>query len=502
MTELLLDQPFSPQDICDIARNRKTVRLSQAARKRLEDANRRLRVLVESEGAAYGLNTGVGGLSDTRITPEKQSTLSRKILFSHATGLGAPLSTEATRAIIACAVNQYCLGYSGLRAEIVDRLVALLNHDCLPIVPSDGSVGYLTHMAHISLTLIGHGTLRTNGTEHPAAKVLERLGFPPLVLEAKEGLCLVNGLSCASGIASLVTEEAATCLHWADRIAAATFDVLGGQQRAFDPRLANLRIPPGHRAVSQALNQNLAGSTRIADARGQRTQDALSLRAIPHIHGSVHDALTGIRHTVTQELQSLSDNPAIIEDETGIGAFSEAHAVGASIARVMDEAAIALASLGAVSERRLDRMVNPLLSPLPAFLSSDSGTGSGFMIAQYTAASLVSANRRNALPASLDGGITSGLQEDILVHATPAALKARDVVANTRSILAIELLALCQAVDLAGLTGEISPRTLELYNSVRAILPLYEEDHPLADDITRLEVLMQADPPCRTPGSP
>nr|WP_249199894.1 histidine ammonia-lyase [Gluconobacter sp. Dm-62] len=490
----MLDQPLSPQDICDIARNRKKLRLSEASRKRLEDAHRRLRILVEGEAAAYGLNTGVGGLSDILITPEKQSTLSRKILFSHATGIGQPLSAEATRAIMACAVNEYCLGYSGLRAEIVDRLVALLNYDCLPIVPRDGSVGYLTHMAHISLTLIGYGTLKVDNTEQPAAEVLKRLGFEPLVLEAKEGLCLVNGLSCATGIASLVTEEATTCLQWADRIAAATFDVLGGQQRAFDPRSARLRTMPGHQTVSHALNRDLAGSARIAKSQGQRTQDALSLRAIPHIHGSVHDALASIRQTITQELASLSDNPAILEDETGIGAFSEAHAVGASIARVMDEASIALASLGAISERRLDRMVNPLTSPFPAFLSSDSGTGSGFMIAQYTAASLVSANRRNALPASLDGGVTSGLQEDILVHATPAALKARDVVTNTRSILAIELLALCQARDLADLTQEVAPHTRALYNSVRGIIPLYEEDHPLAADIARLEVLMQEGP--------
>lgn len=494
MTELLLDQPLSPQAICDIARKRKKLRLSEAARNRLEDAHRRLRILVDGEAAAYGLNTGVGGLSDTRITPEKQSTLSRKILFSHATGIGQPLSAEATRAIMACAVNEYCLGYSGLRAEIIDRLVALLNHDCLPIVPRDGSVGYLTHMAHISLTLIGYGTLKVDNREQPAAEVLKRLGFEPLVLEAKEGLCLVNGLSCATGIASLVTEEAAICLQWADRIAAATFDVLGGQRRAFDPRSARLRTMPGHQTVSHGLNLTLTGSARIAKFQGQRTQDALSLRAIPHIHGSAHDALGNIRQTVAQELASLSDNPAILEDQTGIGAFSEAHAVGASIARVMDEAAIALASLGAISERRLDRMVNPLTSPFPAFLSSDSGTGSGFMIAQYTAASLVSANRRNALPASLDGGITSGLQEDILVHATPAALKARDVVANTRSILAIELLALCQAIDLADLTQETAPYTLSLYNSVRTIIPFYEENHPLAADIARLEALMQEGP--------
>lgn len=496
MPEIVLDRPLTPEQVCDVARRKYPLRLSEAARARLKKANQRLRILVNGETAAYGLNTGVGGLSDTRITPEKQSALSRKILFSHATGVGQPLSSEQTRAIMACAVNQYCLGYSGLREEIVDRLVALLNHDCLPIVPRDGSVGYLTHMAHIALALTGYGELQCgNNIRRPAALVLQELGFAPLILEAKEGLCLVNGLSCVTGIACLVMEDAWVCLGWANRIATACFDILGGQKTAFDPRSAALRMMPGHRDISHYMNENLAGSTHIARAAGQRTQDALSLRAIPHIHGSIHDALRNIMETVTQELESLSDNPAIMEDESGIGAFSQAHAVGASMARVMDEAAIALASLGAISERRLDRMVNPLTSPFAPFLSSDSGTGSGFMIAQYTASSLTGANRRLGAPACLDGGITSGLQEDILVHATPAALKAADVVRNTRTILGIELLALCQAMDLAGLVDEVSPSTRALYTAVREQVPFYEEDHPLSDDMMHISGWMKTQPP-------
>lgn len=495
MSEIVIDRPLTPGQVCDVARRKWPLRLSEAARERLRKANQRLRILVDGEAAAYGLNTGVGGLSDTRITPEKQSILSRKILFSHATGVGRPLSGQQTRAIMVCAVNQYCLGYSGLRETIVDRLVALLNHDCLPIVPRDGSVGYLTHMAHIALALTGYGELQCGKTRRPAEVVLHELGFAPLVLQAKEGLCLVNGLSCVTGIACLVMEDARICLDWANRIATACFDVSGGQQVAFDPRSAALRMMPGHQDISRYMNENLAGSTHIARAAGQRTQDALSLRAIPHIHGSIRDALRNIMETVTQELESLSDNPAIMEDEAGIRAFSQAHAVGASMARVMDEAAIALASLGAISERRLDRMVNPLTSPFAPFLSSDSGTGSGFMIAQYTASSLTGTNRRLGAPACLDGGITSGLQEDILVHATPAALKASDVVCNTRTILGIELLALCQAMDLAGLVEDVSPSTRALYSAVRKRVPFYEEDHPLSDDMMHMSDWMETPPP-------
>ncbi|MCH4089782.1 HAL/PAL/TAL family ammonia-lyase [Acetobacter sp.] len=483
---LLLDAPLVPRQVWDIAQGTVKLDLSSAARLRIRHANTSLRHLIEGDTPIYGLNTGVGGLSEQRISAEQQAELSRKILFSHAVGVGRPLTPAQTRAIMACAVNSYALGYTGVRETIPDRLIALLNSNCLPVVPSEGSVGYLVHMAHIALALIGHGTLQTLDGPQAASLVMQRLGFAPLQPEAKEGLALVNGLACATGLGCLSTHSLSMALHWADRIAAATFDIMGGQRRAFDPRSATLRNMPGGQRVSARLRALTQDSLHLAARQGSRTQDALSLRAIPHIHGSVHDALEGITRTLTQELGSLSDNPAIIDIDNQPRAFSQAHAVGASLARVMDEAAVAAASLGAVAERRLDRMVNPLVSPFPAFLPSDSGTGSGFMIAQYTACALVGQNRRMAAPASLDGGITSGLQEDILVHATPSALKAQTVVDNTRTILAIELLALCQAIDLASLYPDLAPKTQELYTQVRAEVPLYQEDHPLADDITAI----------------
>ncbi|MCP1212639.1 HAL/PAL/TAL family ammonia-lyase [Acetobacter okinawensis] len=483
---LLLDAPLTPQQVWDIAQNTVKLDLSSAARLRIRQANTSLRQLIEGDTPIYGLNTGVGGLSEQRISAAQQAELSKKILFSHAVGVGRPLDAAQTRAIMACAINSYALGYTGVREDIPDRLLALLNSNCLPIIPSEGSVGYLVHMAHIALALIGHGTLQTPTGLEPAALVLQKLGFAPLQPEAKEGLALVNGLACATGLGCLSAHSLSTTLHWADPIAAATFDIMGGQSRAFDPRSATLRTMPGGQHVAARLLALTQGSAHLAARQGGRTQDALSLRAIPHIHGSVHDALEGIERTLAQELNSLSDNPAIINIDNQPQAFSQAHAVGASLARIMDETALAAASLGAVAERRLDRMVNPLVSPFPAFLPSDSGTGSGFMIAQYTACALVGQNRRLAAPASLDGGITSGLQEDILVHATPAALKAQSVVDNTRTILAIELLALCQAIDLAGLYPDLAPKTQELYTQVRAQVSYYQEDHPLADDIATI----------------
>lgn len=493
---LLLDAPLTPQNVWDIAHGKVKLDLSHAARLRIRHAQASLRQLIEGDTPIYGLNTGVGGLSEQRISPEKQAELSKKILFSHAVGVGQPLAPAQTRAIMACAINSYALGYTGVREEIPDRLIALLNSNCLPIVPSDGSVGYLVHMAHIALALIGHGTLQTPTGLEKASLVLQNLGFSSLQPEAKEGLALVNGLACATGIGCLSAGALDSTLHWADHIAAATFDIMGGQGRAFDPRSASLRAMPGGQHVSAMLLELTQGSARLAAMQGHRTQDALSLRAIPHIHGSVHDALKGITTTLAQELRSLSDNPAILDIDDQPQAFSQAHAVGASLARIMDETAIAAATLGALAERRLDRLVNPLVSPFPAFLPSDTGTGSGFMIAQYTACALVGKNRRLAAPASLDGGITSGLQEDILVHATPAALKAQSVADNTRTILAIELLAVCQAIDVANLYDTLSPKTQALYTQTRSQVACYQEDHPLADDITAVANWMAATQAC------
>ncbi|MBB2200671.1 HAL/PAL/TAL family ammonia-lyase [Gluconacetobacter tumulisoli] len=495
MTTLILDRPLTSDQIHRIACHGATLALSDAALARIDAAHAALRTLVDGDRPVYGLNTGVGALSDTRISAAEQTALSRKILFSHAVGVGTPLDEATTRAIVACAINGYCHGRSGIRADIVLLLVRLLNANCLPVIPRDGSVGYLSHMAHVALPLIGHGALRLDGETLPAREALRRLDLAPVTLGAKEGLCLVNGLPCATGIGALVTTRLRDLMDWADCIAAVTFDVLGGQVRAFDPRSARLRAFPGSIAVADRLTALLAGSPSLARSAGARTQDALSLRAIPQVHGAARDALAGLRGAIDLELQSLSDNPAIVADGPAIEVFSEAHAVGAALAQAMDQSAIVTATLGGIAERRLDRMVNPLVSPWPPFLATDPGTGSGFMIAQYTAASLVAQNRRLAAPASLDGGITSALQEDILVHATPAALKAATIVDNTRTILAIELLAACQCIDLAGGPAGFAPRTADLFHTVRALVPRYDEDHPLADDITGLATLLSITPP-------
>jgi histidine ammonia-lyase len=414
--------------------------------------------------------------------------------MSHACGIGAPLAASETRAIITAAINNYAHGFSGVRAEVVDRLIALLDADCLPEVPSRGSVGYLTHMAHIALVLIGEGVACLRGERLPGAEALRRLGLAPLVLEAKEGLSLVNGTPCATGLASVALARAQRLLGWADIIAAMTFENLHGQPLAFDEEVLAFRSSPGLAVVGQRLRHLLEGSGILLAAVGQRTQDALSLRAVPHVHGAARDVFAHTAEIVDRELASVTDNPIVAGTPDAPRVFSEAHAVGASIGLAMDNLATALAEVAAMSERRLDRLVNPQVSGLPAFLAA-GGACSGFMIAQYSAVSLVAHNRRLAAPASLDGGSTSAQQEDHLAHATPAALKMLEILDNSERILAIELLAAAQAYDFQAENLSRAPRTDGLYRAVRAKVAHYRDDRPLADDMNLVLGLIRQPPP-------
>jgi histidine ammonia-lyase len=465
------------------------------------------RVLVEQIVArgirAYGVNTGVGALCDVIVSPAEQRTLSRNILMSHAVGVGAPLGAAETRAIMAAAVNNFAHGHSGIRLEVAEQLVALLNADCLPEVPAFGSVGYLSHMAHIALVCIGEGHVRYRGERLKGRDALQLLGLEPLVLEAKEGLSLINGTPCVTGLAALAMARAARLLDWTDMVAAMSFENLRGQLAAFDEDSLALRISAGLNLVGERMRITLADSGILAAVVGQRTQDPLSMRTIPHVHGAARDVLAATADVVNRELASITDNPIVAGTPDAPRVYSQAHAVGASIALAMDSLATAIAQVAAMAERRLDRLVNPLVSGLPAFLAEPGGTCSGFMIAQYTAASLVAQNRRLAMPASLDGGITSGLQEDHLCHATPAALKALEIIDNAGRIVAIELLAAAQAYDLQSIDAPRAPHTEALRQRVRRVVPTYRDDRPLADDMSVAFRMIadEAPPPLPNPGN-
>lgn len=489
-TSVVLDQPLSWRQVAAIAEGA-PLTLSESARQRVLTARAIVESIVDKGVRAYGVNTGVGALCDVIVEPSQLRHLSRNIIMSHAVGVGAALDACDVRAIIAAAVNNFAHGHSGVRMEVVDGLTALLLHGWVPEVPAQGSVGYLSHMAHVALVLLGEGHAQRGAERRAGLDALRAMGASPLVLEAKEGLSLVNGTPCVSGLVALACLRAERLLNWADVISAMTFENLRGQLSAFDADVLALRASPAISAVGARLHSILEGSDMLAAGAGRRTQDPLSLRAIPHVHGAAREVFGHTAATVNAELAATTDNPLVMGSVDEPRAVAAAHAVGAGIGMSADALGIAMAELAAMSERRIDRLVNPLVSGMPAFLASDGGAGSGFMIAHYTAVSLTGDNRRLAAPASLDGGVTSGLQEDHLSHPTPAALKLLKILDNAEYILGIELLAAAQAYDLQAGSLARAPNTDIVYRAVRSRIAHYRDDRPLAKDIERVRQIIR-----------
>ncbi|MBY5409801.1 histidine ammonia-lyase [Rhizobium leguminosarum] len=493
---IAIESVLTWRDVARVAAG-EALALSPAASARVEQAGRIVARIVETGVRAYGVNTGVGALADTVVDRASQSLLSRSIVLSHACGVGPLLAAREVRAIIAAQIANFAHGHSGVRGEIVQHLATMLEHDCIPDVPSKGSAGYLVHNAHIALVLIGEGSAHLDGRRMSGREALAAIGLEPLVLGAKEGLSLVNGTACATGLTAVALSRAERLLDWADAIAALTLEAAGCQIAAFDAAVLALRPSPGIEKVGASLRARLQGSGLVDAAFGRRTQDALSLRSVPHAHGAARDVFDNSARIADQELASVTDNPAVSGTPEHPIVSSEAHAVAPALGQAADSLAIALAQIGAISERRTDRLVNPLVSGLPPFLASDAGCHSGFMIAQYTAATLSNENRRLAAPAAMDGGLTSGLQEDFLAHPTAAAGKLLAVIDNAEYILAIELMAAAQAHDFLAATAPRAAGTDLVYKAVRELVSHYGDERPLNGDIEAVRSLIRdtAPPP-------
>jgi histidine ammonia-lyase len=491
---IVLHERLSWRDVARVGEG-EALALSAAARDRVARARQIVESIVESGVRAYGINTGVGALSDTVVDRASQSRLSRNIILSHACGVGPLLGPREVRAIIAAQIANFGHGHSGVRPEILEHLTAFLAKDCIPDVPSRGSAGYLTHNAHSALVLIGEGHATVGGRRMTGREALLAIGLAPLVLQAKEGLSLVNGTACATGLSSVALSRAERLLDWADAAAALTLEAVGCQIAAFEKSVLSLRPSKGIAKVGGRLRSRLKGSALVDAAKGKRTQDALSLRSVPHAHGAAWDVFEETARIVDQELASVTDNPAISGTPDRPVVSSEAHAVAPALAQAADALAIAIAQIGAMSERRADRLVNPLVSGLPPFLASDAGSHSGFMIAQYTAVALANENRRLAAPASLDGGITSGLQEDFLAHPTAAANKLLAIIDNAEYILAVELMAAAQAHDFVAVNGARATGTGAIHAMVRGVAGHYHDDRPLHGDIEALRTLISTHQP-------
>ncbi|WP_032633068.1 HAL/PAL/TAL family ammonia-lyase [Pseudomonas syringae] len=478
------------QDVVAVARHGAQLRLSDAAWARIDNAQAIVQQIVVSGERAYGVNTGLGALCNVSLEGEQLSRLSRNTLLSHACGVGAPLTDEQTRAIICAAILNYSQGKSGIHRQVVEALLALLNRGITPQVPSQGSVGYLTHMAHVGIALLGVGQVSYRGHIVTAEQALHEEQLRPVILGAKDGLCLVNGTPCMTGLSCLAIADAERLSQWADVTGAMTFEALRGQLDAFDESILALKPHSGMQQVGRNLRSLLAGSEVLASSQGIRTQDALSIRSIPQVHGATRDQLAHAIRQIETELNSVTDNPMLLGTPQAWRVVSQANPHGQSVAMAADLLCMAIAELGSIAERRLDRLINPMVSGLPAFLVSQPGVNSGMMIIQYVAASLCAENRQLAQPAVVDNYVTSGLQEDHLSLGTSAALKLHKVLGNATQILAIEYLLAAQAFEFLkaqrfGVGTEMAWRLL------REQVPAYDEDRWLAPDIASSAALLK-----------
>jgi histidine ammonia-lyase len=444
----------------------------------------------------YGVNTGFGKLARERISADQIRALQVNLVRSHCVGVGAPLPEPVVRAMILLRANALAKGLSGVRPVVVETLCALLNRSVHPVIPSKGSVGAsgdLAPLAHLAAVVIGEGQATYQGAALPGAEALRRAGIAPVVLEAKEGLSLLNGTQGMLAPLALALLEAEALVDTADVATALSLDALKGTPAACDPRIAQARPSEGHARTARNILRLNAGSeireSHRAAAVDPRVQDAYSLRCAPQVHGAVRDALAHVRRTVEIELNSATDNPLVFAESGEVISGGNFH--GQPLAMAADQLAVALATLAGISERRIDQMTNPGTSLLPAFLTELAGLHSGFMMAQVTAAALASENKALATPHAVDSIPTSGNQEDYVSMGMGGALRLRPMLENTRTVLAIELLCACQGIDLlAPLATGIEAR--QAYAQVRARAAKLDADRPLAPDVAAVSDLIAA----------
>ena len=439
--------------------------------------------VAASDAPVYGVNTGVGQLAEVRIPAEDLAALQRNIVRSHACGVGEPMSREEVRAMMLIRANVLAKGLSGIRPVVAERLCELLNRGVVPLVPSRGSAGAsgdLAPLAHMALVLMGEGEAYFDGARCQGREALRLAGLEPLELAAKEGISLLNGTQAMLAVGCLQLLAAEVLVEAADFACAMTTDALRGTPRAFDRRLHAARPHPGQLASAANLTRLLEGSQiRESHLGCSRVQDAYSLRCAPQVHGAVRDVLGEARRVFSIELNAATDNPLVLDGEI----ISGGNFHGQPLALALDSMAVALASLAGIAERRIDRLVNPALNEdLPPFLAARPGLESGFMMAQVTAAALVAENRVLATPASLGSITTSGNKEDFVSMGMTSALKLKQVVANTRVVLAIETLAAARALDLLRPLRS-SPPIEGAREKLREISAPWDGDRPLSADI-------------------
>jgi histidine ammonia-lyase len=463
------------------------VEVSDGSRERMMASRAVVERMIESGRAVYGVNTGFGKMASERISREEIRHLQLNLVRSHAVGMGAPFSETETRAMILLRANALVKGFSGVRPVVPQTLCAMLNRGVHPVIPSQGSVGAsgdLAPLAHLAQVAIGEGEAIYQGRKMAGSEAMKAAGIKPLELEAKEGLALLNGTQAMLALLALGLREAEIAVDTADVATALSLDALRGSPAAFDSRISQVRPYAGHAATARNLERLNRGSQIRESHRSMekdpRVQDPYSLRCAPQVHGAVRDALAHVRKMLTVELNSATDNPLVFAESGDVVSGGNFH--GQPLAMAADQVAVALATLGGISERRIEQMTNPQTSQLPAFLIREAGLNSGFMILQVAAAALASEMKVQAAPHSVDSIPTSANQEDYVSMGMGAARRIAPMMHNLRNILAIELLAACQGIDLLA-PLKTGPEAQKAYEIVRSFSKPLDADRSLAADI-------------------
>ncbi|MBO5564275.1 MAG: histidine ammonia-lyase [Lachnospiraceae bacterium] len=485
--DLTIDQ------VVDVCRNNAEVELSAESIERVKASRKIVDDLVAEKKVVYGITTGFGKFSDVVIDQDQCHQLQKNLIITHAVGAGDPFPKDVARGIILLRVNNLSKGFSGIRLETLETMIAMLNKGVTPYIPSQGSLGAsgdLAPLSHMVLVMIGLGKAWYQDELLDGAEAMKRAGIPTIELDAKEGLALNNGTQAMTSVGTLALYDAIKLMKIADIVDALNYEAQNGVVDALEPRVHNVRPHHGQSVTAKNLLRILEGSKNVSRQGEIRVQDAYSLRCSPQIHGASKDAVDYVKGRVDIEINSVTDNPLIFpEDRAGI---SGGNFHGQPMALPFDFLKIAEAEIANVSERRIERLVNPAYSGLPAFLTKNGGVNSGFMIVQYSAAALVSENKVLAHPASVDSIPSSAGQEDHVSMGTIAARQAAEIGRNVRRVLAMDLMVACQGIDMRGNKG-LGKGTQAAYDLVRKQVATLEEDRELFEDINYCEQLLKDD---------
>jgi histidine ammonia-lyase len=494
MKTIALDgEHLTLEEVLEVAEGKARIKISPSVSQKVKKSRDFVEKALRQGEKIYGVTTGFGLLSDQVIDRSQIEVLQRNLIRSHSVGVGRYFDEITTRAIMVLRANVLAMGYSGVRLEVLKRLVDMINRSVHPLVPEQGSVGVsgdLAPLAHLASVVIGEGEAIFQGKVMPGKRAMEKAGIPLVTLKAKEGLALINGTQVMTAVGLLAVLRAERLYKVADIIGACTLDALKGSLRAFDPDIQKVRPFPGQLAVSKNF-QKLGQHSEIVESHQfcSKIQDAYSLRCIPQVHGAVRDALAFVRRTLEIEVNSATDNPLIFADQGKILNCGNFH--GEPVAFALDLLGMVVAELGGISERRIEKLINPALSGLPAFLTSEGGLHSGLMMVQVSAAALASENKVLAHPASVDSIPTSADKEDHVSMGSIAARKGRDIVRNVEHILAMELLCATQGLEfLLPLQPGIGIK--EAYRVVREkVLPI-TGDRRFSEDIKKIQLLIES----------